>query len=627
MISQTTIQEVKARVNIVDVIKEFVSLKRSGPNEIGLCPFHNEKSGSFTVSAAKQIYKCFGCGASGDAIRFLQDHQGMDYAQAITWLASKYSILVELSGEKKSYSQPIPRLEKLNKKHLDYFKNRGISNDTLLRMKVTEGVEWMPQYKKEVPVVCFNYYRGEELVNIKFRGPQKSFKMAKDAELIFYNLNGLEGQNEAVITEGEIDALTAVECEIYNSVSVPNGAAKGNQKLEYLDNCWEIFDRLDKLILAVDNDQAGSILKEELARRLGKHKCYTVVYPDGCKDLNDVLVKYGKNEVKKVIAEAKEWPIEGIYPVDDMLSIIQDYYENGYPPGAKTRIPGLDDLLTFGAGHLTTVTGIPGHGKDEFTNEIMVSLARHENWVWGVFNFEEPPEIHVTKLMEKHAKKAFAFRRNPESRMNKNEFERAVVFVDDYFKFVKADSIDVSMKGIISKATEMVKKWGINGILINPWNLLEHKLQPGQSETHYVSETLTELNNFLWKYGVHGILIAHPSKMQTNKTTGKPDIPTLYSISGSAHFFNKTYNGITVYRDVDMTDVYVQKVKFYWMGQRGFSSYSFNTETRQYRFEATSVVKSSTQGLIPLQEAEARMTIANGWLPFADNLDKEEDSF
>ena len=104
----------------------------------------------------------------------------------------------------------------------------------------------------------------------------------------------------------------------------------------------------------------------------------------------------------------------------------------------------------------------------------------------------------------------------------------------------------------------------------------------GKSETQYVSECLTKIHMFCILNGVHVILVAHPTKLR--KENGKYEVPTLYSISGSAHFFNKTDNGISVYRDFEtnVVTVYVQKVRFDWIGKIGFASFNFNPDTRQY---------------------------------------------
>lgn len=584
MITESCIQIIKDAAVINEVIGSFVTLKREGKDYKCCCPFHSEKSPSFSVSPVKGIYKCFGCGRSGDSITFLIEHEKMSYIDAIKWIASKYNISLEETNPNKKFVKPVARLEKVNKKVIDWFEQeRCISNNTLLRFKITEANEWMPQFKQEVNVICFNYYRGEELVNIKFRGPQKSFKMAKDAELIFYNLPSIENEKECYIVEGEIDCLSLYEVGIYNVVSVPNGAAPGNQRLEYLDNCFSYFEKKTKVILMVDNDGPGNKLKEELCRRIGIEKCFQVEYIDGCKDANDILVKHGKEALRSVAQNAKEWPIEGLVAMDDMYETVVEFYEKGYPKGDKANVGEFDELLSFYPGQLTVITGIPGSGKSEFVDWLMASLAKHHEWPWGICSFENPPEFHVTKLAEKFTGKSFAFRKDPAHRMNHSEFEYAIGMIDKYFHFINLSLIDVTMDGLISKGTELVKRKGIKGILFDPWNCIEHKFA-GDNETKYVLECLNKFISFLEKYRLHGFLVAHPTKLKKDHRTGKYEVPTLYNISGSAHFFNRTHNGLSVYRDFETNtvDIYVQKIKWSWLGKIGFCTYQFNPFTREY---------------------------------------------
>lgn len=584
MIAEKSIEEVKARINIQEVVGGFVELKKNGVNYIALCPFHSENSPSFTVSPSKHIYKCFGCGRSGDAIEFVIEHKKVTYLEAIRILAEKYNVKLEEEG-RKGFTVPVPRLEKLGPKALKWFEEqRKISNNTLLRFGITEAVEYVIELKRKDTVICFNYFQNDQLVNIKFRGPQKAFQLAKDAKLILYNLDAIKDDTECIITEGEIDCLTMYECGFHNAVSVPNGAVIGKQKLEYLDNCYEYFAGKTKVILATDNDDPGRALKEELSRRIGKDKCYEIEYPDGCKDANEVLVKLGKDAVRKMISGAKQLPIEGEVLVESMREEVMDYYFKGYPAGDAAKIPGFDELLTFAPGLLTMVTGIPGSGKDEFVNYITTSLSRFHDWRWGYWPMEEPSQVTVTKLAEKFIGKAFAHRANPSERINEKELNHAMEMTKKYFHFINVNRVDVTVTGVIKKAKELVERYGINGMVISPWNCLEHKLSYGQTETLYVSEKLTELITFLASYGVHCFLLAHPRKVDKNRQTGKYNIPTLYDINGSANFYNKTHNGFCVYRDFDTgeVDIYVQKVKFYWHGKHGFCSFTFNKSTRQY---------------------------------------------
>jgi twinkle protein len=491
---------------------------------------------------------------------------------------------IERNRPKKEFVKPQPRLEKLTEKGMAFFeKDRMISNNTLLRFKVTESMEWMPQFEKDVRVICFNYFREEQLVNIKFRGPKKAFKMAKDAEMIFYNLDAIRDEETAIIVEGEIDCLTMHECGIYNSVSVPNGASRGSMKLEYLDNCWQEFEGKTKIILAVDYDEPGLALREELARRLGKERCFMIQYPDGCKDSNEVLLIHGKDAVKEMIEKAKEWPLEGIVTMDEMYDTIRSWYEHGYPKGSKAGIPGLDQMLTFAPRQVTTITGIPGHGKDEYTNWAMAKLAVNCEWKWADAGFEEEPEQTVTKLAEKIVGKSFDFRKDSYQRISFEEFEEAITLIGHYFFFYKTEEIETDIDSLLAIADRLVLKHGIRGLRLNPWNWIENNT--GIEGTEYVSVVYTKIIKWARKRDVHVFVIAHTTKIGKDKS-GKFEIPNLYNISGSAHFFNKTHNGLTVYIDfaTGIVTVYIQKVKQSWLGQKGYISYRYDVFTRQYVF-------------------------------------------
>src|SRR6476619_2210557 len=95
MITQNTIQQIQSRIDIIEIIGGFVKLKKRGANYLGLCPFHNEKTPSFTVSPSKEIYKCVGCGKSGNTISFLMEHEKYSYVEALRWLAHRYNVEIE----------------------------------------------------------------------------------------------------------------------------------------------------------------------------------------------------------------------------------------------------------------------------------------------------------------------------------------------------------------------------------------------------------------------------------------------------------------------------------------------------------------------------------------------------
>lgn len=584
MIKPECIENVKAAVNIVEVIGGFINLKKVSQENVACCPFHDERTPSFKVSKSKGIYKCFGCGKQGDAISFLMDYNNMNYIDAIKWLADKYFITLEEDKptQRQEYKAPKHHTAPVNK-FLSFFKERGISEQTIHDLNVTQGREWMPKAEEETDVICFNYYRKDELINVKYRGDNKDFKLSKGAELIFYNLNAAT-DDLIVITEGEIDCLSIHEAGIKSVISVPNGAAKGNQKLQYLDNCWEMFQSCKRVVLMVDNDEPGIMLRDELARRIGKEKCYKVDYPEGCKDANDILTKLGAQQLVDAITYAIEYPIEGILSMNDMYDDILSYYEKGYPQGVKLGIPEFDNHISFMPGQFTTITGIPGSGKSEWTDYMMVQSSINHGWSWAVCSFEnQPSSLHATKLMEKFTGKSFAPRYDYNARMNPEEFTNSALMVAEYFHFVNINQVDVTLDGILHKARELVVRKGIKGLLIDPWNYIEHKVAYGQTETQYISECLTKIKAFALINGIHIFLIAHPTKLK--KENNKYEVPTMYSISGSAHFFNKTDNGLTIYRnfDTNLVDIHVQKVRYSWLGKIGLCTFMFNTETRQYQ--------------------------------------------
>lgn len=395
-------------------------------------------------------------------------------------------------------------------------------------------------------------------------------------------------ENDNISITGNCDVAAAVESGIYNCVSVPNGASSGNSKLEYLDNCWEAFEGMTKIILATDNDAPGIALRDELARRFGKHRCYKVEYPEGCKDTNDVLCKYGKDAVREMYNNARPWPLEGIKTLEDFYPEVQQLYDQGYPKGLRAGIPGFDDHASFNTmnGELWTVVGIPNHGKSEFMDLIMAKTAVNLDFKWGICAFETPYVMHTSLLMEKISGKAFGFRADKTKRMNQWEAEQAVAKIDSNFFFfdLDDDSNDLTPDGLIEKFRQLVVSRGVNAIVLDPWSYVEVALEKGQTETQFVQQSLIKIKKFCKAYGVHVFIVCHPVKTPKDEKTGKYHVPTLYSINGSSYWFSLTDNGLCVYRNFDsgITDVHIQKWKRSWLGNVDICSFLYDTQTRQY---------------------------------------------
>ena len=182
--------------------------------------------------------------------------------------------------EKKEYVKPKwNNSTALSDDVVKWFEGRGISQRTLKSAKVSEGVDAMPPSKgesqwKNAKTIHFNYFRNEELINIKYRTRDKRFKMVTDAEKIMYNIDLWRNDKEVIICEGEMDALSYMEAGILNVASVPNGSTIGHCNLDYIDNSIEFFENKEKIYLALDQDEAGQNTTKELIRRFGADKCF-----------------------------------------------------------------------------------------------------------------------------------------------------------------------------------------------------------------------------------------------------------------------------------------------------------------------------------------------------------------
>jgi twinkle protein len=492
---------------------------------------------------------------------------------------------LERQRERKVYVKPTPRLNDISDKMLSWFFTRGISSNTLAALKVTEEPqEWMPQVEANRRCICFNYYRNGELVNIKFRDSQKHFKLAKDAELIFYNLDAVKNSDKKfiIIVEGEMDAATWVECGFLKVISVPNGASKGSMKLEYLDNCYDDLKDVISFIIATDGDEAGEALRQELIRRLGAERCLVPIYPAGCKDTNEIYLKYQKQGVMDFFKSATPVPIKGVMELSDIKEDAERMYLYGYPETVRLDW-GLDKYLRFRTGEFTVVTGIPNHGKSTWLNNVLVRLADKHGWIFAIYSPEKNPlTFLIAELAQIYIGVAY-FRSNPEDKMSRAQWEQAMNFIDEHFLFLKTDD-DLTLDQYLQINQQMVRRYGIKGVVGDPWNYFEHDRPVFQSETEYTGIQLGKVSKWCKRVNVHTFIVAHPTKMDKDKKTHTYLVPTLYNISGSAHWNNKVDNGVCVYRNyaTGLTDIHIQKIRWFFVGTTGTVKMKFDTDSQRF---------------------------------------------
>ena len=451
-------------------------------------------------------------------------------------------------------------------KVLEWFKSRGISQGTLEALNVSEGPEFMPQTGKTENTIKFNYYIGNQLINIKYRDGAKNFKLYKGAEKVFYNINSIVGHDSCVIVEGEIDVLALHEAGVPNVISVPNGATLNNNNLDYLDNCIDYFDDKTKIIIAVDADEAGTMLKQELIRRLGAEICYLVDF-NGCKDANEYLLEHGKDKLKAVVNDAQQVPLENVTTLKNIENDLEDFVKNGFKPGYQVGLNNFDNIFSTYTGQFITVTGIPSSGKSDFVDQMVVGYNKLYGWKTAYASPENAPiYLHAHKLMRK------CWGDMPSrGDIGGAKWKQVADHVNDNFYFIDMDKY--SLESVLRKGAELVKRKGIKCLVIDPYNKVRDVNAVSDDVNRYTMDYLSKIESFCKKYDVLTFIVAHPTKMP--RENGKMIEPNMYNIKGGGEWYDASYHGLLVHRDYEAknTKVKVLKVKFQNLGENGAEAF------------------------------------------------------
>ena len=447
-------------------------------------------------------------------------------------------------------------------KVVDWFQGRGISEQTLKDLNVSEGPEWMPQTQKSENVIKFNYMIGDQLVNVKYRDGRKNFKLYKGAEKVFYNINSIVGFDHCIIVEGEMDVLALHEAGISNAISVPNGATLNSNNLDYLDNCIDYFEDKEKIIIATDSDEAGQALQAELIRRLGSEICYIATFED-CKDANEYLLKHGKEKLSERISGSKPVPMENVTTFRDIEDEVTDFVRNGFKPGFQIGLQNFDDIFSTYTGQFITVTGIPSSGKSDFVDQMVVGYNANYGWKTAFASPEnQPTYLHAHKLMRKTWQGMPTKADIGGDRWN----QIADHCNSNYFHI---DMERYTLESVLRKGAELVKRKGIKCLVIDPFNKVRD-VGGSDDVNRYTMEYLQKIEIFAKKYDVLVFIVAHPTKMYKDKD-GKIEEPTMYNIKGGGEWYDASYHGILVHRDYEKKTVKakVLKVKFQNLGENG----------------------------------------------------------
>lgn len=261
-----------------------------------------------------------------------------------------------------------------------------------------------------------------------------------------------------------------------------------------------------------------------------------------------------------------------IYKYADVRHDLDDFRRNGLPSGMDTGWDCLSEHYRPQPGYMTIVTGIPGHGKSEFVDALMVNMAMEHDWRFAVFSPENfPISFHINKLVEKVCGNSHGF-------CPTDIYDDGIEFVDDHFTFVYPPEDQTTLPDILAQVKIVKENFGCNGFVIDPFNEIDHKRPDYMTETEYVSRFLSTVRRFCREEKLHGWIIAHPAKLAKDKDGNYP-VPSPYDISGSAHWRNKADFCLAVHRPRIMEnwlEVHVQKVKFKHFGKPGMIALDYD---------------------------------------------------
>ena len=473
----------------------------------------------------------------------------------------------------------------LTQRHADLLEARGLDIELLERIGIASSERHGPDW------IAMPYFRGEQVVGTKYRtiAGDKSFTQDKGSEQILYNRDCLSdptlNDQPIIITEGEVDCWTALQCGFPRTVSVPGGApqtevgGRASAKYGFLDDMPSIADTA-QIILAVDGDEPGSALRSDLALRLGARRCKWVKYPKGCKDLNDALQRYGQRGVVETINRA-QWIVGNVFRMSDIPPLAPaEPHDSGFP--------GLSEHYRLRLGDFCVVTGIPSHGKSAFVGDLVCRMALRHKWPVCFASFEQVAQLDHRRMLRTWYGGGIV------ASLDTETLAKADAWIDENFSFVVPDlDSDMTLAWVMERMAASALRYGSRLFVLDPWNEVEHDRPHDISLTEYVGAAIRQLKAFAKKYEAHVIVVAHPAKLRRD-SEGHYPIPTLYDISDSAHWYNKADVGVVVHRKDEVeTLIRISKSRYHeQIGKPGDVSVKYVWQRATYEPFAAEVVPS-----------------------------------
>jgi twinkle protein len=411
---------------------------------------------------------------------------------------------------------------------------------------------------------------------------KKRFTQDKGTPQILYNVDCLRDPELAghplMITEGECDALAAIQCGYPKTVSVPGGApelddGEDGARWAYLAHAKAELAAQKVIVLAVDADRNGQVLQEGLARRLGRSRCQVLSYPSG-KDLNDVLAAHGPQALRRTVGAAQYMPMPGLMRLGEIPT----------PPlrrALDTMIPGLEPHMRIRRGDLIVITGPPGHGKSTFVNHLVCNMAWHWKAVSAIASMEQAIVPDLRRVFRSFRIECL------EREMAEEQKRLADEWIDRHFVFLQPGEDDMTLAWMLERFAAARQRHNAGIAVIDPWNEVSIADKPVDLTTEqWISQSLREIKRFARTHDIAVIIVAHPRKLGRDKN-GKVPRPTLWDIADSASWANRCDLGVVVYRPELLgggpTEISVEKSRdFYALGTPGTVTLQWNPEQSRF---------------------------------------------
>ena len=541
------------------------------------CCFHDDgKTPNLSYDEELNIWKCFACGETrSDIYEHLMIDRGMEFRQALEWVANEVGENVEVKTAKKiEYLKPNITTNDLNKEQLDYMAVRGITKETLDYWNV-EGMNWFGN-----DVYVFKYFLDGQLEHVTYRGVGKGATKGgseKNTKAILWGMDKIDKSKPLVITEGQPDAMIVQQSGYANVVSVPSGS----NNLNWITLCWEWLKEVESFIVWADNDNSGFKMATEIKNRLENVK---VITSSHAKDANELHHKEGSAAVLKLITDCINETPEGIIDVSELE---YHYYKDRVTDTIETGFYDYDSKVEdWKPGELTVVFGRNGEGKTTYISQVIGHCLEKK-----VPTFLYSGELSGNKIQEWLYKQIVANKKNAffttqtKYKLKKEIKPSIISAIKKWHRntfFLYDRSFKKQTDQFFRIVEIAVKKYGVKLLIID--NLMSILEENSDSLLNDQANFTQKCKDFAVEHNMHVVLLAHPNKGKSEIIGHKGNLEK-NDISGTGNIANKADNIIAIERiwdEDEEVDGIITSLKDREEGHRFQLHFKFSKET--FRF-------------------------------------------